>query len=102
MAYAIRDNVGYNPDTWTHTMSDDTEVQIKYPYIELEYPADVNMQTGDYNHAHVRSGVLTALAAAGVPQTEIDKYISETDEAGYAGFDDVSNCWVFMVDVVDA
>jgi len=92
MAYAIRENVGYDTDTWKN---------IKYPYIEVEYPADVNIQTGDYNHAHVRSGVLTALAEAEVSQTEIDKYISETDEAGYAGFDDVTNCWVFMVDDIN-
>ena len=98
MAYAIRET------SWdmTHTMDDGTEVPIKYPHIEVEYPADVNIMTGDYNHAHVRSGVLTAQAEAGVPQTEIDKYKSETDEAGYAGFDDVTNCWVFMVDDVDA
>ena len=50
MAYAIRPNVGYDTDTWK---------SIKYPHIEVEYPADVNFQTGSYNYPCDKCGKYT-------------------------------------------
>jgi len=96
MAYAIRETTCF----MSHTMRDGTEVSIKYPHIELEYPAQTDAY-GYYNADHVRSGVLTALAEAGVSQTEIDKYKSETQEVDFDTFDDITNCWVFMVDDIN-
>ena len=92
MAYAIRPNVGYDTDTWKN---------IKYPYIEVEYPADTNIQTGSYNSAILRGGVQLAMREADVPETEIAKYISETETVNFDTFDDITNCWVFMVDDIN-
>ena len=97
MAYAIRET------SWNmkHTMQDGTKVPIKYPHIEVEYPADTDAY-GYYNSAILRGGICRALAAADVPETEIAKYKSETQEVDFDTFDDITNCWVFMVDDVDA
>ena len=74
---------------------------IKYPNIEVEYPATMDMY-GNCNAYDILAPVIKALRAADVPKAEIEAYTTEAKAGDYDNLLDVTEHMVFMVDDVNA